>query len=154
MKLIGDQCNTTYILYYPTGLRKKAEQRAKCPWVLNKKYLSRKMVNSRQQKFAFCRWPVSWTLLYTSVVEENKFSRFISLVFFNFFFQSQRLAPEYCWSSMGQFHVWRKFKLYQRRKLCEEIWIALFLPHYVLKSFRILSPISTPISIKQRQKNY
>ena len=93
MKLIGDQCNTTHILYYPTGLRKKAEQRAKCPWVLNKKYLSRKMVNSRQQKFAFCRWPVSWTLLYTSVVEENKFSRFISLIFLNFFFSHKGWPP-------------------------------------------------------------
>ena len=133
MTLIGDRCNSTHILFFPSGLRKKAEQRAKYPGVLNKDYLSRKMVNSRQQKFVFCRWLVSWIL----IPQSSRKISFPGLYRFVFFFQSQKLGQTYCWSSMGQCDVWRKFKLYQRRKLCEEIWLALFLLYYVLRSLRI-----------------
>ena len=146
MTLIGDRCNIMHILYFPSGLRKKAEQRAKYPGGIEQGLFIAEMVNSRQQKFVFCLWLVSWIL----IPQSSRKVSFPVLFRFVFFFQSQKLGQTYCWSSMGQCDVWRKFKLYQRRKLCEEIWLSLLSLHYVLISFRILSPIST----NQRQKKY
>ena len=82
MTLIGDRCNSMHILYFPSGLRKKAEQRAKYPGVLNKDYLSRKMVNSRQKKFVFCLWLVSWILIPQSS-RKISFPRLYRFVFFS-----------------------------------------------------------------------
>ena len=86
MTLIGDRCNSTHILFFPSGLSKKAEQRAKYPGVLNKDYFSRKMVNSRQQKFVFCLWLVSWIL----IPQSSRKISFPGLYRFVFFISSHR----------------------------------------------------------------
>ena len=147
MTLIRDWCNSMHILYFPSGLRKKAEQRAKYPGGIEQGLFIAEMVNSRQQKFVFCLWLVSWIL----IPQSSRKISFPCLYRFVFFFSSHRSWDKHivglawvnamCGGNSNSINAVSYVKKYDLHCFC-----------FIMS----LDPLEyqSPISTNQRQKKY